>query len=153
MRFGKTTVTAVFSEQESETKTITVQGGAQKNDILLTAHDYEENKHFFLAQYFRDNYESALEDLPIVNTPINITKIEVWVTNVGAAVTENRNIVAFTDIGESETIYNDQILPNLLLPPALRPLPNNTANNLFSIVDTSQIRNINEINNYGHVIF
>jgi cell surface protein SprA len=145
LRFGKTTVTAIFSEQESETSTITVQGGAQTNDFLLKANEYEENKHFFLAHYFRDNYERGLEDLPIINSQVNITKIEVWVTNIGAAVTQNRNIVAFTDLGETSRINNNMIQPTTLL-----ALPNNSANNLLhkNIVDTSEIRNINNVNDY-----
>ncbi|MCB0804726.1 MAG: cell surface protein SprA, partial [Bacteroidales bacterium] len=149
MRFGKTTVTAIFSEQESETSTITVQGGAQTNDFLLKANEYEENKHFFISHFFRENYENALEELPIVNSPINITKIEVWVTNIGAAVTENRNVVAFTDVGEFNRIYSDKFNPNLNYVPAnLRGIPSNFANNFFSVIDTNQIRNINNINTY-----
>ena len=81
-------VTGVFSQQKSESKTITVEGGAQKNVFKLTADQYEENRHFFLAQYFRDNYNKALSELPIINSPVNITKIEVWVTNIGPAVTD-----------------------------------------------------------------
>ncbi|MEZ5147413.1 MAG: cell surface protein SprA [Bacteroidales bacterium] len=146
LRFGKTTVTTIFSEQESETSTITVQGGAQTNDFLIKADEYEENKHFFLAHYFRENYENGLKDLPIINSQINITKIEVWVTNIGAAVTQNRNIVAFTDLGETERINNPQVqqTTNLLL-------PDNYSNDLLNKsknVDTSQIRNINNINDY-----
>ena len=143
LKFGRTTVTTIFSEQESETSTITVQGGAQTNDFLLEALDYEENKHFFISQFFRDNYEKALAELPIINSPINITKIEVWVTNIGAAVTQNRNIVAFTDIGEHDKIYNNNILP---YPGGT--LPNNFSNNLFNIIDTAQVRNINNVNTY-----
>jgi len=153
LKFGKTTITALFSEQESETSTITVQGGAQTNDFLLKANEYEENKHFFLSQYFRENYEEGLSDLPIINSGINITKIEVWVTNIGAAVTQNRNIVAFTDIGEYERIYNDDKIArnSSYVPQNLRGIPDNKANNLFDKnvnIDTTQIRNINNINNY-----
>lgn len=150
LKFGKATVTTIFSEQESESSTITVQGGAQTNDFLLTANEYEENKHFFIAQYFRDHYEESLKDLPIVNTPVNITKIEVWVTNIGAAVQENRNIVAFTDIGEHDRIYNTDISPNFTLDPRFAHLPNNNTNNLFSnsLLKKDELRNINNINNY-----
>ncbi|GAB4317714.1 MAG: cell surface protein SprA [Bacteroidales bacterium] len=148
MRFGKTTVTAIFSEQESETSTITVQGGAQTNEFKINVNDYEENKHFFLAQYFRDNYERALEDLPIINSQINITKIEVWVTNIGAAVTQNRNIVAFTDLGEYQKIRSDQVSPNLNLPPNVASLPSNQSNTLLSVLDTAKLRNISDVNDY-----
>ncbi len=146
LRFGKTTVTALYSEQESETSTITVQGGAQTNDFLLKADDYEEKKHFFLAHYFRDNYEKAYADLPIITSSINITKIEVWVTNIGAAVTQNRNIVAFTDIGEYEKIHSNKILPDNNYDQA--PLPDNRANTLFSILDSNQMRDINKVSNH-----
>ncbi|MFP4471096.1 MAG: cell surface protein SprA, partial [Bacteroidales bacterium] len=110
LKFGRTTVTTVYSEQKSETSNITVQGGAQTNTFSLRSDEYEENKHFLLGQYFYQNYDSALADLPIIRSNVNITKIEVWVTNIGAAVTENRNIVAFQDLGERNP-YNDQIDP------------------------------------------
>ncbi|MCD4698184.1 MAG: cell surface protein SprA, partial [Bacteroidales bacterium] len=150
LRFGRATVTTIFSEQESETSTITVQGGAQTNDFLIEALDYEENKHFFISHFFRENYQEGLADLPIINSSINITKIEVWVTNIGAAVSENRNIIAFTDIGENERIYNDDVVPIIG-----NEFPDNYSNYLFTytntqvgIVDTSKIRNINNINTY-----
>lgn len=145
LKFGRTTVTALYSEQESQTSTISVQGGAQTNDFLIKVDEYEENKHFFLAHYFRDNFDHALEDLPIINSGINITKLEVWVTNIGAAVTENRNLIAFTDIGEHDTIYNT----TKLYPVGPEHLPNNSANNLFLIVDdTAKVRDVNIANYY-----
>ncbi len=85
LKFGRTTVTAIYSEQKSETSNITVQGGAQTNTFSLRSDEYEENKHFLLGQYFYQNYDSALADLPIIRSNVNITKIEVWVTNIGAA--------------------------------------------------------------------
>jgi len=145
MQFGRTTLTTVFSQQESETKNITVQGGAQTNEFKLSSLDYEENRHFFVNQYFRERYEDALQTLPIVSSDINITKVEVWVTNIGAPVTENRNIVAFTDLGEgkSEWIFNKAIQPTIG-----PPLPTNRSNNLVSRLDTASIRNINSVTAY-----
>lgn len=142
MQFGKATVTAVFSQQKSETSNITVEGGAQTSKFSLTALDYEENKHFFLSQFFADNYDRALDSLPIINSNINITKIEVWVTNIGPAVTDNRHIVAFMDLGEKDP-YNQRIMPN----PAIR-YPDNRSNNLLSEFDTTVLRNINQVTNY-----
>ncbi len=142
LRFGKATVTAVFSEQKSETQNISVQGGAQTTEYSLKADDYEDNKHFFLGQYFRDNYEKALSTLPIVTSNINITKIEVWVTNIGSAVTENRNIIAFSDIGEY-TPYNPNIYSN-----GNNRFPDNESNSMLYDLDTNQIRNINTAYNY-----
>lgn len=145
LQFGKTRVTAIFSQQQSETKNITVKGGAQQNDFLLTALDYEANRHFFLAQAFRDNFERATANLPIVTSDINITKVEVWVTNIGAATQENRNIVAFTDIGEGDQakIFNPYV--NAVLP---ANIPSNRSNDLLARLDTNRVRNINEVTNY-----
>ncbi|MDD2965082.1 MAG: cell surface protein SprA [Bacteroidales bacterium] len=143
MKFGKTTVTAVVSQQESQTSSITVQGGAQTNTFSLKADQYEENKHFFLAQYFRDNYETGLSRLPIVISNVNITKMEVWVTNIGAAVTDNRNIVAFQDLGEPNP-YNPVIDPVVGRP----PYPDNEANRLLNQLDINIVRDINQVSNY-----
>jgi len=145
LQFGKTHVTAVFSQQQSETQNITVQGGAQTNRFQLTALDYEANKHFFLSQAFRGLYESALGDLPIITSDVNITKVEVWVTNIGAATQENRNIVAFTDLGEgrSQWIYNKDIHA---VPGGVNP--SNRSNDLLSRMDTTRIRDINQVTNY-----
>ena len=100
LKFGRATITGIYSQQQSQTENITVSGGAQTNEFKLKADQYEENKHFFIAQYFRDNYENALKKLPVITSPVNITNIEVWITNIGAATTDNRNVVAFQDIGE-----------------------------------------------------
>ncbi len=141
LKFGRTTITGIYSQQKSKTENITVSGGAQTSEFELKSDQYEENKHFFVAQYFRDHYTEALSKLPIIQSPVNITKMEVWITNIGAATQENRNIVAFQDIGEPNP-YN----------PAINGypvnFPNNTSNDLFDNIDTAQIRNLNTVNNY-----
>ncbi len=145
LQFGKTTVTAVFSQQQSETKNIKVQGGAQANKFELTALDYESNRHFFLSQYFRDHYERALNDLPIITSDVVINKVEVWVTNIGAATQENRNIVAFTDLGENKT---SEIHNPLVIPVPGQTIPSNVSNDLLYKLDTVQLRNINNVTRY-----
>lgn len=142
LKFGKFTVTSVFSEQRSETKSMTVQGGAQKTEFEINIDEYEENKHFFLAQYFRNHYEQALADLPIVSSNINITKVEVWVTNIGAPTTENRNVLAMQDLGEYIP-YNNAFQPKIN-----GQMPSNQSNTLRQVVDTNVVRNISTITNY-----
>jgi len=141
LKFGRTTVTAVYSEQKSETSNITVQGGGQTNSFSLNADQYEENKHFLLGQYFVENYDTALTELPIIRSNVNITKIEVWVTNIGAAVTENRNIVAFQDLGEQNP-YNSNVQAGMSFFPDM-----NNSNNLMQqlLQYETQVRNINTV--------
>ena len=149
LKFGKTTVTAIASYQESETQNIAVNGGALTQEFELEAIDYEENRHFFLSQYFRDNYEAALATLPTVTSDINITKIEVWVTNTNSNYENCRNIVAFTDLGEGEYdwIYNhEKVQPNIYA--GQKAYPDNYSNNLVQNMDTTQIRSLNTVTSY-----
>ena len=151
LKFGNLTVTALASEKQSESKSITISGGAQKNEFYFRADEYDENKHFFLGQFFRDHYNQYLETLPLVSSPIVITKIEVWRTTIGAATNENRNIIAFTDLGESSPAmssiqhnynihndYPDNGINNLIV-------GNNNAN---AYLDSSQLRSISSVSNY-----
>ncbi|SNZ01040.1 protein involved in gliding motility SprA [Flagellimonas pacifica] len=101
LQFGKTTVTAVFSEQRSQNNTVVAQGGGTLNEFALTALDYDEDKHFFLAQYFRDNYDRALTNYPFIQSQVQITRLEVWVTNRNQQTLNVRNVVAIQDLGEA----------------------------------------------------
>ena len=101
LQFGKTRITGVFSEQQSETRSVTAEGGGTIEDFEIFALDYDENRHYFLSHYFRDNYDAALASYPFINSNVQITRIEVWVTNRNQTVQNTRNIVAVQDIGES----------------------------------------------------
>ena len=105
LKFGKLNVTSIFSQQRSQSKTITITNGAQQGNFTLTPPDYEANKHYFLSQYFRDNYNRALANIPIISSNINITRIEVWVTNRTNSTTGSRDVLGFMDLGENKP-YN-----------------------------------------------
>ena len=148
LQFGKTSVTSVISYQESETQNISVSGGALTNEYEIECIDYEENRHFFLSQYFRDNYEKALENLPLVTSDININKIEVWVTNTTSNYENSRNIVAFTDLGEGEDrwIYNDEkTQPSGAIG---AKYPDNAVNSLLNNMDYNSLRSLNSVTSY-----
>lgn len=104
-QFGKTTVTGIFSEQKSQTRTVTAEGGGTVQNFELFALDYDADRHFFLSQYFRDKYDESLINYPLINSRVQITRIEVWVTNRQNRVstTDNnlRNIIALQDLGEA----------------------------------------------------
>jgi cell surface protein SprA len=104
-QFGKTTITGVFSEQKSQNKSVTAQGGATIQDFELFALDYDADRHFFLSQYFRNKYDASLKNYPYLDSRAQITRIEVWVTNRQNRVNSNnnnlRNIIALQDLGET----------------------------------------------------
>ncbi|MDD3876222.1 MAG: cell surface protein SprA [Bacteroidales bacterium] len=142
LQFGRATVTSVFSQQKSETSTIEVSGGAQVTNYEVKADQYEENRHYFISHFFRDNFNTALNKLPIIGSNIIINKIEVWRTNIGPATTENRNIVAFMDLGESNP-HNPTITPYQI------PLyPDNNKNSLYGTVNNPTVRDINLVSSY-----
>ncbi len=105
LQFGKTTFTGVFSEQKSKTKSVTAQGGGTIQNFELFALDYDNDRHFFLSQYFRNKYDQALKNYPFIDSRVQITRIEVWVTNkqnrVSTTGNNLRNIIALQDLGES----------------------------------------------------
>lgn len=141
LKFGKLTVDAVVSKKETSTENMQIQGGASTQEFQIRADEYEENRHYFLSQYFYDNYNKAMSTLPTPNTNIRIIRLEVWRTNVGAAVTNNRNILALTDLGESNPSSN-------LVTGGVQTKPSNTSNNLLNIINTSAIRVTDNITSY-----
>ena len=110
LQFGKTTVTAVFSEQKSDTRSVVAQGGGTLDEFDFFIRDYDENRHFFLAQYFRETYDNALSNYPFINTNVQITRAEVWVTNRSNRTENVRNIVGLQDLGESEVVGNPGVV-------------------------------------------
>nr|WP_235904646.1 cell surface protein SprA [Patiriisocius marinus] len=147
LQFGKTTITGVFSEQNSETRNVTAEGGATVTDFEFFALDYDENRHFFLAHYFRDNYNRVLEQYPFINSNIQITRMEAWITNRGNQTQDVRNIVAIQDIGESDpTNVGLAIPPGGFINTARTAFPDNSNNdfNPFGIDQTGVQTILNE---------
>lgn len=107
LKFGATTVTGVFSKQNSERKTITAEGGGTVQEFEMFALDYDADRHFFLSQYFRNQYDKSLGKYPYIDTRVRITRVEVWVTNRQNRFSNSnnnfRNIVAIQDLGESKS--------------------------------------------------
>ncbi|MGZ4090639.1 MAG: T9SS outer membrane translocon Sov/SprA, partial [Bacteroidia bacterium] len=100
LQFGKLMMTTVFSQQKGKKQEVTVQGGAQTQVFTVNGDNYEANKHYFLGHYFRDNYDNWMSTLPIINTPIVINRVEVYILNINGNAEQTRNVVAFEDLGE-----------------------------------------------------
>lgn len=149
LQFGKLTVSGIFSQQKGESKVIQLDKGAEKQEFEISAHNYEANKHFFLADYFRQNYDAALQNLPVINSGVVITKIEVWVTNKTSRFDQARNIVAFTGLAEYNPGNADRPFFNtsLFRPNPGATYPDNGSNTLYTDMNQkySAIRDINMV--------
>ena len=142
LQFGKLFVTAALANQQSQRQTLGLQGGATNTYFEFKANDYEENRHFLLAQYFRNNYNNAMKDLPKVNSQVQILRIEVWITNRNGATTETRDVVGLMDLGENKP-YNPSVISQ-----SGQPFPFNDANNLYrNIINDPTSRNSSQITN------
>ena len=142
LQFGKLTATALLSQQNSESKTVNTKGGAQTTDFSVNADQYDQNRHFFLSQYFYSNYDRFASKLPFVSSGVNITRIEVWVTNKGGKYEQSRNLVGFADLGENHNLNNTYWQPDMAV-----PVPSNQSNNLLSVIKEQypDARNINQV--------
>ena len=147
LKFGRMYVTSVISQEKGERKEINVQGGAQIQKFEKEASDYEENRHFFLSHYFRNNYEASLANLPVISSRATVTRVEVWVSNRNNAVENTKNIIGFMDLGEGAQgdIHNNTLVLDANIAPNFN-FPDNEANTLYpnltgaSTYDTATIR-------------
>jgi len=134
MQFGKLFVTTLATTQRGKQSTLEVQGGtggaAQGRPFEIVGSNYDENRHFFLGQFFRDNFETWLSTLPQITSGVNITRVEVYLLNRQNDTQTLRNVVGFMDMGESDKIYNSIIQSSV----AEKSPTNNASNNLFSLL-------------------
>ena len=131
MQFGKLKLQTVVSQKNSTSKNVSSKGKQQYTDFELSVNDYEENRHFFLAHYFRDTYDANMSQLPNVLSSITINRAEVWITNKTGTTSNTRNIVAFTDMAEYDHISNNNWSRKSDVNPS------NNSNNLYEIITTN----------------
>ena len=140
LQFGRLGITSIFSQQKSQRKQININNGTQQNDFKLTADNYDANRHYFLAQFFRNNYNRALNGLPIVNSSVVVTRLDVWVTNRTTGVNTNaRDVIGFMDLGESHP-YNPAVAANI--PSYTSPFPNSTRNPVFKTQPSNNLLDV-----------
>jgi cell surface protein SprA len=146
LQFGRLRVTTLFSQEKGEKKEINISGGAQVQEFEKSASEYEDNRHYFLSHLFREDYEKNLSSPPRITSRINITAVEVYITNTQGSFQNTRNILAFTDLANDRRISNPQRV-QLTTPIVGRAA--NEANNLYANLATdysgaSRIRGFNE---------
>ena len=138
LKFGKTTVDLIAASSKGKRQEINITGKAQVQEFELSADNYEANRHYFLNLYHKDHYDEGMSTLPIVNSTININRMEVWLTNRTNNTENTRNIIAFTDLGESKA-ENCEGDPGTY---SGSDLPSNNANGIYkwASVDEPNIR-------------
>jgi cell surface protein SprA len=142
LQFGKLFITAVIANQKSQRQSVNLQGGTSATPFEIKADEYEENRHFLVGQYFRKNYNKLMSTLPAINSPVQILRMEVWVTNKNGTTTETRDVVGLADLGEFNPYSsNVSVLTGLEIP------ANNTNDLLTKILSRADSRNSSLIYN------
>ncbi len=140
LQFGKLFITGVLANQKSQRQSVDLQGGTASQQFQFKADEYEENRHFLLAQYFKENYNSVMSNLPAVTTAVQILRMEVWVTNKNGSTTNAREIVGLMDLGEYNPYHNFNVIGG--------NLPSNNTNDEYStIISNPNSRNPTLITN------
>lgn len=125
-QFGKLKMSVIATQNKGQRTETTVNGGAQVTQFNIQAHNYDQNRHYFLSQFFKDQFDNALSALPIVQSGVMINRVEVWVTNRSGNFENTRDVLTVMDLGESNP-HN----------PAIVSIPGNNAarneaNNVYS---------------------
>ncbi len=137
MQFGKLSVTTLVSTQQGKQSTIEIPGNTsgttQGRQFEIVGSNYDDNRHFFLGQFFRDNYENWISNLQQITSGVNITRVEVYVLNRNSDTQTLRDVIGLMDMGESSKLYRTDIngLKNSNYTVAYSPTANE-ANNLFT---------------------
>ena len=132
MQFGKLKLQMVASQKKSASKSVSSKGGVQLTPFEINVADYEENRHFFLSRYFRNQYDGWMQKLPNLVTGVTINRVEIWVTNKTGTTANTRNIVALTDLGEISKISNPMWT-------VTGQVPSNNANTEYQAMTTQYV--------------
>jgi len=124
-QLGNLQLTTIASQQEGQSNSLSIEGGSETTEFNLKPTDYDEDKHFFLGYYFRNNWNRA-------HTPENparittydgfsqITNIEVWKLQTSRSSTdetETQRVAAVVDLGEpSELVQQADGFTTSVLP-------------------------------------
>jgi cell surface protein SprA len=149
LRFGRLSITSIAANQRASIDRVGVQGGVQTRRFELRVSEYEDNRHFFLSQFFRDNYEPSLRTIPVITSGVLITRLEVYVTNRNNNTQTLRNTVALLDLAETQTNVYRPNFP-LLGTPLGRGPAFNGANGLFANV--TALPDLRQVDNTGSIL-
>ena len=102
--FGPLRLTSVVSQQDGESNVETISGGSTESEIQIRPADYEDDTHFFLDFYTRQEFENSLSNPQQLTQTLRIADVEVWILRETVQSDEDsRRAVALADIGTVET--------------------------------------------------
>ncbi|HPQ20416.1 MAG TPA: cell surface protein SprA [Saprospiraceae bacterium] len=154
LQFGRLRLTALASQQRSEQNSIKIENGASLQEFELRPEDYDENRHFFVSRFNREQYEKNLQFLPYVPSPFKITRMEVWVSEDRPDNRQQtRMVVALADLGTGR--MQDLENPNMTYLPTNVPpiykvdtlvLPDNDVSDFYkNLIANQNVQDVDKV--------
>ena len=110
-QLGPLHLTTVASQQEGQSNSLSLDGGAETSTFSRRPTEYSQRKYYFLSYYFRNRWNDALSDPPNITLDAvfsHITDLEVWKLTPVAPEEQNvRQVVAVVDLGEPVRLIQD----------------------------------------------
>lgn len=99
-QIGSLKLTSVLSQQEGEGNTQTITGGAQEQQISIRPAGYENDRHFFIDFYNRQQYEQNMANPQQLGQALQLTEVQVWLLRESTQSFEGeRQAIALVDLG------------------------------------------------------
>ncbi len=98
---GSLKMTSVLSQQKGESQTQTITGGAQETQFSLRPAQYQNNRHFFIDFYNRQQFENNVADPQQLGQAYQISDMKVWISEPQVNTTDPEAVraAAFVDLG------------------------------------------------------
>jgi cell surface protein SprA len=112
-QFGPLELTTVFSQQNGQSNTQTITGGAEKRNIHLRPADYEYDTNFFLDFYLRQQFEQNMSDPQKPGQSLQLSEVKVWVLRQSRQSTEGeRKAIALLPLGDVQNADSSYLPPD-----------------------------------------
>ncbi len=113
-KMGPLSITSVISQQNGESSTKTLTGGASTEEFEINPAEYEYDKHYFLDFYPRQEFEGNMSNPQQLRTALNLVEIQVWILNASSeSHSDQRPAIALLDLGTNERNDGSYGLPSM----------------------------------------
>ncbi|MEX0858061.1 MAG: cell surface protein SprA [Balneolaceae bacterium] len=111
---GPLKLTSVVSQQKGESETQTISGGSQETQISIRPTEYQNDRHFFIDFYNRQEFENNVADPQQLGQAYQISELKVWISEPQVNTTESASVraAAFVDLGVVDNGDGTYSLPN-----------------------------------------
>ncbi len=97
---GALRLTSVLSQQKGESRAETITGGSQERQINIRPADYENDRHFFIDFYTRQEFERSMANPQQRLQTLQISEVNLWLMRDQVQAEEGaRQAVALTEYG------------------------------------------------------